>query len=55
VPIVLRNYWMYEGRTADQSASRRALAQGLWPRFPGTPGPEAVRLNPPARIAEGID
>ncbi|MDB5668306.1 MAG: lytic transglycosylase protein [Alphaproteobacteria bacterium] len=55
VPIVLRNYWMYEGRTADQSASRRALAQGLWPRFPGTPGPEAVRLNPSARIAEGSD
>lgn len=55
VPIVLRNYWIYEERPADQSPSRRALAQGLWPRFPGTPGPEAVRLNPPARIAEGSD
>ena len=55
VPIVLRNYWMYEERPADQSSSRRALAQGLWPRFPGTPGPESVRLNPSARIAEGSD
>ncbi len=55
IPIVLRNYWMYEERPADQSSSRRALAQGLWPRFPGTPGPEAVRLSPPGRIAEGSD
>ncbi|MFN3726074.1 MAG: transglycosylase SLT domain-containing protein [Allosphingosinicella sp.] len=55
IPIVLRNYWIYEERQADQSSSRRALAQGLWPRFPGTPGPEAVRLNAPGRIAEGSD
>jgi soluble lytic murein transglycosylase len=47
VPIVLRNYWIYEqqaGRTA--SASRSALAQGLWPRFPGLPGASAVRIQP---------
>jgi soluble lytic murein transglycosylase len=45
VPIVLRNYWMYEGR-ADQkdSPSRKALAEGQWPRFPGLPGPTSVRL-----------
>ena len=47
VPLILRNYWIYEDRGADRSASRRALAAGLWPRFPGLSGPEAVRINPP--------
>ena len=46
VPIVLRNYWIYEEQTADLSASRRALVQGLWPRFPGLPGASAVRIEP---------
>ena len=46
VPIVLRNYWIYEERTADASASRRALAAGMWPRFPGMSGPTAVRIDP---------
>jgi len=46
VPIVLRNYWIYEGREADSSPSRRALVQGMWPRFPGMPGPIAVRIPP---------
>jgi len=46
VPIVLRNYWIYEEQTADASSSRRALAAGLWPRFPGMPGPTAVRIDP---------
>lgn len=36
VAIVLRNYWMYERQAASQSPSRRALAQGQWPMFPGT-------------------
>jgi soluble lytic murein transglycosylase len=47
VTTVLRNYWMYEaqgGRKA--SASRSALAQGMWPRFPGLPGAAAVRIAP---------
>ena len=46
VTTVLRNYWMYEaqgGRKA--SASRSALAQGMWPRFPGLPGAAAVRMT----------
>ena len=46
VTTVLRNYWMYEaqgGRKA--SVSRSALAQGMWPRFPGLPGAAAVRMN----------
>jgi soluble lytic murein transglycosylase-like protein len=46
VPIVLRNYWIYEERNADDSPSRRALAAGMWPRFPGMPGPSAVRIEP---------
>jgi soluble lytic murein transglycosylase-like protein len=46
VVSVLRNYWMYEAQAGKTtSASRAALAQGLWPRFPGLPGPAAVRLD----------
>lgn len=47
VVTVLRNYWIYEreiGKTA--SSSRSALAQGLWPRFPGLPGAASVRVAP---------
>lgn len=44
---VLRNYWMYEGEDGKKSPSRAALAQDLWPRFPGLKGPAAVRINPP--------
>jgi soluble lytic murein transglycosylase len=57
VPIILRNYWIYEARGGDRSASRRALAQGLWPRFPGLPGPTAVRIAPRPRqqTAMGAD
>ena len=46
VTTVLRNYWVYEAQTGKPaSASRTALAQGLWPRFPGMPGATAVRLD----------
>lgn len=45
VPIVLRNYWVYEQRLGQSSTSRAALVQGLWPRFPGMPGANAVRLE----------
>jgi len=45
VTTVLRNYWVYEGKTGKAAPSRAALAQGLWPRFPGLPGAAAVRLN----------
>lgn len=51
LPIILRNYWIYEDRGADRSISRRALAAGLWPRFPGLPGPTAVRLAPRRDVA----
>ncbi len=57
VPIVLRNYWIYEQRSADASPSRRALAAGLWPRFPGMSGPAAVRIDArrPQTAAMGRD
>jgi soluble lytic murein transglycosylase len=56
VPIILRNYWIYEARGGDRSVSRRALAQGLWPRFPGLPGATAVRIPARARqTAMGSD
>ena len=53
VTTVLRNYWMYEarggreGKSGAKLASRGALAQGLWPRFPGLPGAAAVRVDRP--------
>jgi soluble lytic murein transglycosylase len=58
VTTVLRNYWVYETQGGQTKLpSRAALAQGLWPRFPGLPGPSAVRVaarpNPaqPSRTA----
>jgi len=46
VTTVLRNYWMYEAQGGKvKSASRSALAQGMWPRFPGLPGAAAVRMD----------
>ena len=51
VPIILRNFWMYEGAGADGRGSREALAQGLWPRFPGQRGPTAVRIAPDGRAS----
>jgi len=45
VPIVLRNYWIYEEEAGKPGPSRAALAQGLWPRFPGMAGASAVRLK----------
>jgi soluble lytic murein transglycosylase len=45
VTIVLRNYWMYQLQAGDKTNSLSALSQGLWPRFPGMPGPAMVRLD----------
>jgi soluble lytic murein transglycosylase len=45
VTIVMRNYWMYQLQDGDDTASRNALAQGMWPRFPGLPGAPMVRLD----------
>ncbi|HVF95592.1 MAG TPA: lytic transglycosylase domain-containing protein [Sphingomonas sp.] len=52
VTTVLRNYWMYEAQNGKPaSTSRSALAQGMWPRFPGLPGASAVRMNARPNIA----
>ena len=46
VTTVLRNYWMYATHYGKSNLpSRAALAQGLWPRFPGLPGADSVRLD----------
>lgn len=57
VVTVLRNYWMYEAQGGKPaSPSRAALAQGMWPRFPGLPGASAVRMNAqPARTAIAVN
>lgn len=46
VEVVLRNYWMYQQRKGETPASLQAMAQGLWPRFPGLPGAAAVKVVP---------
>lgn len=48
VATVMRNYWMYQRNGGKPSASLKAMAQGMWPRFPGLPGAYAVRLAPEA-------
>lgn len=51
VVTVMRNYWMYEGQTGRAaSPSRVAMAQGLWPRFPGMAGASAVRVGTPGTL-----
>ncbi|HEX8263093.1 MAG TPA: lytic transglycosylase domain-containing protein [Allosphingosinicella sp.] len=56
VPIVLRNYWIYEEAAGKRGDSREALAQGLWPKFPGMPGARAVRLKPDeTKLAYGTE
>jgi soluble lytic murein transglycosylase-like protein len=52
VHVVMRNYWLYEAREragkglpafrADEASSLAAMAQNLWPRFPGLAGVPAV-------------
>jgi soluble lytic murein transglycosylase-like protein len=45
VAIVLRNYWMYQRQSGTASASLKAMAQGMWPRFPGLAGATAIRMD----------
>jgi soluble lytic murein transglycosylase-like protein len=45
VAIVMRNYWMYERAAGVPSPSRRALAQGQWPRFPLPATQRSARAN----------
>ncbi|MFA7603767.1 MAG: lytic transglycosylase domain-containing protein [Novosphingobium sp.] len=53
VNIVMRNYWMYERQAGGPSESRMALAQGLWPTFPGLAGSNAVRMTANGVIVRG--
>ncbi|HYG46920.1 MAG TPA: lytic transglycosylase domain-containing protein [Allosphingosinicella sp.] len=56
VPIVLRNYWIYEEEAGKPGPSRAALAQGMWPKFPGMAGASAVRLKAEeTRLAYGTE
>jgi soluble lytic murein transglycosylase-like protein len=47
VEIVLRNFWMYQLRADTPTDSIDALAQGLWPKFPGMAGPSGVKIIAP--------
>ena len=51
VMTVLRNYWMYQQQSGETTHSMAALAQGMWPRFPGMSGAAAVRIEPINRLA----
>ncbi|MBB4641295.1 soluble lytic murein transglycosylase-like protein [Rhizorhapis suberifaciens] len=46
VTIVMRNFWMYQKQTGEETSSLSSLAQGIWPRFPGMSGATANRLYP---------
>lgn len=49
---VLRNYWMYQKNAGQASPSLTAMAQNMWPRFPGLTGAQAVRLSGPVQVAQ---
>ncbi len=53
VNIVMRNYWMYERQAGGPSESRMALAQGMWPTFPGLVGSQGVRMASNGAILRG--
>ena len=53
VNIVMRNYWMYERQAGGPSESRNALAQGMWPTFPGLSGSRGVRMAANGAILRG--
>lgn len=54
VATVMRNYWMYQRNNGKPSVSLKAMAQGMWPRFPGMGGAYAVRETPPAPRAAPV-
>lgn len=45
VNIVMRNYWMYQIQSKGGADCLTGMAQGLWPRFPGTKGTSLVRIT----------
>lgn len=54
VNIVMRNYWMYQLQTKGGADCLTGMAQGMWPRFPGTKGTQLVRLRS-SGFAAGAD
>ncbi len=53
VNIVMRNYWMYERQAGGPSESRMALAQGMWPTFPGLTGSLGLRMRTDGTVLRG--
>ncbi len=53
VNIVMRNFWMYERQAGGASESREALAQGMWPTFPGLGSATGVRMASNGVILRG--
>ncbi|WP_240530326.1 lytic transglycosylase domain-containing protein [Novosphingobium sp. PC22D] len=53
VNIVMRNYWMYERQAGGDSESRMALAQDMWPTFPGLAGSQGVRMAANGAVLRG--
>lgn len=49
VTLVLRNYWIYQQQAGEQTPGMTAMAQAMWPRFPGLAGQAAQRVSLPAR------
>jgi soluble lytic murein transglycosylase-like protein len=45
VQVVFRNFWMYQLRNGTPTPTMDALVAGLWPRFPGMPGPAGVKRS----------
>ena len=45
VQVVFRNFWMYQLRNGSPTLTMDALVAGLWPRFPGMPGPAGVKRS----------
>jgi soluble lytic murein transglycosylase-like protein len=45
VNIVMRNYWMYQIQAKGAADCLTGMAQGLWPRFPGSKGAPLVRIS----------
>ncbi|MDX3908500.1 MAG: lytic transglycosylase domain-containing protein [Sphingobium sp.] len=51
VNIVMRNYWVYQLQAKGTADCLTGMAQGLWPRFPGTKGTTLVRLSAGGKVA----
>ena len=53
VNIVMRNYWMYQIQAKGRTDCLTGMAQGLWPRFPGTKGTTLVRITANGSVKSG--